>query len=75
MGRHPQVVSDAELWNADMDAWGLTGTARVHHLRRLHGHHRRIEALYLKRYERTRKAEACFALLLVASLLFLVVVA
>lgn len=46
------VATDVEQWNADMDAWGLTGLQRTHHLRRLHEYHLRIEALHWRRWER-----------------------
>jgi hypothetical protein len=60
-------MSDVENWNADMDAWGLTGDERTHHLHRLHDYHRRIEALWWRRYERSSRAQGWFALLTVVS--------
>lgn len=62
-------MTDVENWNADMDAWGLTGSARTHYLWRLHHYHSRIAALHWRRYERARRIEAWFAALLLISLI------
>lgn len=56
-------------WNEDMDAFGLSGQQRVAYLWRMYRHHKRIEALYWKRYERTKRAESWFAALFVVSVI------
>jgi hypothetical protein len=55
-------MNDLEQWEADMDAWGLTDTRRVHHLWRLHAYHRRTEAVHWRRCERADRAQAWIAL-------------
>lgn len=67
-------MADVDNWNADMDAWGLTGTARVHHLRRLHAYHRRIEALHWRRWERIDVIQGWICLALVVWLIVSLVV-
>jgi hypothetical protein len=61
--------TDEQQWNADMDAWALTGDQRTHYLWRLHAYHRRIEDLHWRRWERAERAEAWFALALLAAML------
>lgn len=53
-------MGDVENWNADMEAWGLTGSARAHHLMRLHDYHRRVEALHWRRWDRWDGIERWF---------------
>jgi hypothetical protein len=54
--------SDVDNWNADMDAWGLTGARRTHHLNRLHAYHLGLYQRYTALYERTSHAERWLAL-------------
>lgn len=60
------MINGPEDWRADMDAWGLTGSQRTHHMWRLHTYHRHIQDVYWQRWERTDRAGAwlAFALLL-----------
>lgn len=61
-------MTDVENWNADMDAWGLTGHERVHHLRRLYAHHKRLELRAWVRYRRADRLQNWFALAAAVSL-------
>ncbi len=42
---------------ADMDAWGLQGLQRTHHLNRLHDYHLDLMCMHLQRPRRTDVVE------------------
>lgn len=58
-------MSSFEDWNADMDAWGLVGSQRVHHLWRLHAYHCRIADRRQRGIDHTDIVHALFALAMV----------